>query len=323
MMATISSRLGFNMSNHTDRVKLGHGKSSIARLVSAVAYTGLFALCALCACACAQVSRAAVTVSAKNEQVLLVPNINAGTSGWCVVIADEAACPTGASGNPIIAEGWSSSGPPPVAEGYLLTTGSVASVIVGDAPPIRTRRDSSLPGGLRAVVVTVRGGGSRLPISAVNAKGERIRAEVKHGLPLSSVEIATRSVSGSGEGACGIEAAPLGGLTVGGGSVVRMVKAYPTLGGDGFLACASRSYTLDGWPLLAGVLLRASDPGERAAPLPAMQPVPGYAGIFQAPGFEGEMVARRIPGGWLAVAKGSGLRQRLALLNDLHAAVRV
>jgi hypothetical protein len=54
-----------------------------------------------------------------------------------------------------------------------------------------------------------------------------------------------------------------------------------------------------------------------------MQPLSGHPGISQAPGTEGEIVARRIPGAWLAVVKGQGLAQRLTLLEHLSATVQL
>ena len=122
-------------------------------------------------------------------------------------------------------------------------------------------------------------------------------------------------------GACRIGSTHLTGLKIGGGSVITKVTSYSGLLGQGFISCASASYSLAGWPILAGMFLNASHPGMTPALLPAMQPLSGHPGTFQAPGSEGEMVARRIPGAWLAVAKGKALAQRLTLLEHLSATV--
>jgi hypothetical protein len=77
--------------------------------------------------------------------------------------------------------------------------------------------------------------------------------------------------------------------------------------------------------LTAAVLLDASHPGATPSPLPGVQPLAGHPGIFEAPGAEGELAARRIPGAWLVVEEEDriGLRVPVELLEDLHATVRL
>jgi hypothetical protein len=52
-----------------------------------------------------------------------------------------------------------------------------------------------------------------------------------------------------------------------------------------------------------------------------MEPLARHAGFFQVPVAQGEAVARRIPSAWLIVARGSGIAQRLLVLEHLHATV--
>lgn len=93
--------------------------------------------------------------------------------------------------------------------------------------------------------------------------------------------------------------------------------------GRPFLSCASTSYSYEGWPLVAAILLDAGHPGSMPASLPAMTALPGHPGVFAAPVAEGQALARRIKGAWLAVAQGHNLAQRLMLLDHLSAFVHL
>jgi len=102
--------------------------------------------------------------------------------------------------------------------------------------------------------------------------------------------------------------------------MVTEVPSFSGLIGRGFLSCASASYSLAGWPLLATVLVSASHPGAPPPNLPALKPIPGHPGLFEAPGAAGEegtLFARRVPGAWLVVSRAKAA-QRLALLDRLR-----
>jgi hypothetical protein len=267
----------------------------------------------------------------KSEPVLLVANLNAGTAGWCVTIGGDGNCPTAASGTPIVMQSWVVSEPPPVAVGYAITNGQTVAVSIG-GQAIATHRERGLPDGLRAVVVEVRAQGAsntehRAPrFTALNTKGEAIEESRRGGPPLALIGLPSRVVADPmhpASGICRLEAGLIDGLTTGGGEVITTATPHPAAVGQGVMACASTSYELDGWPLLASVLLSASHPGMAPPTLPGMRPIQGHPGSFEAPGFEGAILARRIPGAWLAVAKGQGLQQRLSLLAHLHATVSV
>jgi hypothetical protein len=269
----------------------------------------------------------------KHQEILLVPPMNAGSAGWCMAIPPEGGCAAGRSRPPIVAESWTSGGPPTVTMGYALTTSQVLSVSISGGSSIPTRAEAALPDGLRAVVIEVRGLNpehEQLPhFTPLNAQGERMlqssgRGSEIRGRGLAS-EVPVRNVDNPARpssGACRISQEHLVGLKSEAGSVITVVKSQVGLIGQGFLSCASTSYKLDGWPLLACVLLDAGHPGADPPPLPNMKPLAGHPGIFEAPGPEGEFVARRVNGAWLGVARAE-LGQRVTLLEHLHATVRL
>jgi hypothetical protein len=287
-------------------------------------------LCAVLATACGATGHGPTTQAARNDPpVVLTPNLNAGTTGWCMVMGGQGSCPLGPTGEPIVVQRWVVTGPPPLAQGYAVTSPQTVAVSIDGGAPIPTRARPALPGGLRGVAVRVPAitrspGEYRAPrFTALNARDEPI-AQSRVGPPLFFPEVPTETVADPAHpttGPCRLYAGTLTGLTVGGGSVITTPAAHPASVGEGLLACASTSYKLDGWPLLAGVLLNASRPGATPEALPAMHPARGHAGLFEAPGFEGNMTARRIPGGWLAVENGKGAEQRIELLERLRATV--
>jgi hypothetical protein len=273
----------------------------------------------------------------ESREVLLVPSLNAGWVGWCVISVDPSfgGCPPGRSRPPILAESWSSGGPPRETDGYAVTTSQVVAVSFDGEPAIPTHAEAALPDGLRGVGLEIRGKSlleesETIPrFTPLNEKGEVIpRPTEARSLPQGplGMEVPTRNLRNPGHptsGACRISAEHLNGLMVGGGSVITRIAAYSGLMGQGFLSCGSTSYNLDGWPLLAGMLLNASHPGSAPPRLAAMRPLLGHPGIFEAPGSEEEeMVARRVHGAWLVVARAK-LKQRLSLLEHLRATVHL
>jgi hypothetical protein len=273
----------------------------------------------------------------ESHEILLVPSINAGWAGWCAISVDPSfgGCPPGRSRPPILAESWSSGGPPRNTVGYAVTTAQVAAVSFDGEPAIPTHAEAALPDGLRGVGIEIHGKSlleesETIPrFKPLNEKLEVIPQPTgAHFLPERQlgIEVPTRNLGNlvhPTSGACRISADRLGRLTVEGGSVITQVMSYSGLIGQGFISCASTSYNLEGWPLLAGMLLNASHPGSTPPRLAMMKPLPGHPGIFEAPGSEEEdMVARRVRGAWLVVARAK-LKQRLTLLEHLHAEVQL
>lgn len=290
--------------------------------------------CLLAVLSCSSSGQSDATLVVQHKRILLVPDINAGSAGWCVIQPSGGVCPTGPAREPIVVQSWSSSSPPPEAEGYALTTNQVASVSVDGSTPVSTYHEAGLPDGLRSIAVEIRGLSSqphsgapklRFRFTPLNAKGAPVPERITRGTPLTVLENPIRSLSDPAHptsGACRIDTEPLAGLAARGGSVATRTRSYTGLTGQGFLSCVSTSYRLDGWSLLAGVLLSASHPGTTPHLLPDMRPLSGHPGILQAPGFEGEMDARRIPGAWL-VATRAKLKQRLILLEHLRATIHL
>lgn len=267
---------------------------------------------------------------ARPEEVRLVPSLEAGWAGWCMTRDGEtsstSSCFYTRSRSPIVAESWRGGGPPPVANGVALTTSKVVAVSLEGRSPLLTHPEPALPGGLRAVVVEIRGKESPFPrFRPLDARGEPMPVSAQPG-PALGIEMPSRALASAESptrGSCRIRAAYLRGLTVTGGRVLSSIGATRRLLGRAFLTCASTEYDLDNWPLRAAVLLDAALPQGTPSAIPAMRPVQGHTGIFRAPGPEGELLGRRLPHAWLVVASGHGMQQRLTLLEHLRARVQL
>ena len=289
---------------------------------------GLAAAVSLVATACAV--GGSLTAVAQHEVILLVPPVQAGGTGWCLVTLADAEQHGGCAGvrarYPIIAQTLEANNPPPEAGGVLLTAPQVAAVSVGGSAPLATHAESVLPDGLRVLKWRIAGERETTPgfppsITLLAADGAAIPQAPRRGRPLITF-LPTENLNGPlppRHGVCSVEATRLPGLSVKDSSVSRNVSAYEGLIGDAFMECATTEYVLRHWRILASVLIDAAHPGAPSAALPDMRPVAGHAGTFAAPGQEGPQVARRIRGGWLIVSKGDGQSQRLLLLEHLSA----
>jgi len=271
------------------------------------------------------------TLVVSHARVLLLPPVGGGEGGWCMTTS-PGECPSLYSrpvSYPIVAETWGGSGPTGVDRGVVLTTGEAAAVSVnGSSLAVPTRAESVLPDGLRATVVERRGLSLLQRVhpsfTALDSSGTVIPQTTPH--PQIRFLFPVRPwkhPASPPQGVCGLEAAPLAGLVVGGGLVMMQVRPHREVYGREFVSCASTGYLFKNWPIGAAVLLDASHPGTTPASLPAMQPLQGHPGIFQGPGVEGETIARRTPGAWLVVAKGEGLQQRLTLLQHLQVTIHL
>lgn len=275
-----------------------------------------------------------VTAATKGYEALLAPELNAGTAGWCLAVTPEGGCTAIRSRLPIVAETWSRS--EGVSKGFAITTSAVRAVsvrMVSNSPSgtIATRAAAVLPAGLRRVGVEIHEGrrlGEAGPQFVPLDGNGNVIYDVR-GQNDIATEVAIRNVPSSPAVAvpCRLVAEPMSGLALGGGSVVTAVKAYGGLIGEGFISCTSSSYNLDGWPLLAAVLLNAAKPGAPPRPLPGMTPVAGHPGVFRAPSPEGtdiekQMLARRVAGAWVVVARAK-FKQRLTLLERLRVSLHL
>jgi hypothetical protein len=288
-----------------------------------------------------------VTQRAGREAVILFPVLGAGEGGWCLSSVSDAVmdCPTyslaaraGPFVGPIVVESWkgsSGSSNEPLRTALVLTTGEVAAVSFEGGAPIPTRGQPSLPDHMRSALVELPGGDGKhvfgveepppLPrtrFTALNAGGELLPETDVLGPPLifhNPVQTLAGS-RGPVRGICGLRATRLAGLISEGGRVMTSAVPHRNVRGREFVTCIQRRYSLDGWPIEADLLLDAAHPGTSPAGLPAMRPLPDaeHAGVLEGPGAGGQAVARRVPGGWLVVAKGSGLAQRVMLLEHLN-----
>jgi hypothetical protein len=293
----------------------------------------VMAICVVALASCSGSSDPIQTV--RHESVLFVPPIEAGDGGWCLAIQNEA-CRGIALQGPIIAEGWVGYGPPPTRIGIVVTTSAVSAVSVEGGAPIAMRGEEALPDDLRAASVEIQGGrrfrrvpgfgiSAPVPASFVPlAQGGKLMHQIR-GLRTSLlfVEPTKRWTwpASVPRGICAIRIGRLEGLRVERGNVVTRFEHRVGLVERPLLSCALTVYELNGSSVLASVLVDAGDPGSSPTPLPGMKPLAGHPGVVQAPVADGEAVAHRIPGAWLIVTKGSGVSQRLDLLEHMSAKV--
>lgn len=268
----------------------------------------------------------AIDARATRHQVLLVPPLQAGWSGWCFATSTEGGCAAGYTQPPIAAETWSATGPPSVANGYALTAGDVAAISVGGRRRVTTMAAPGLPAGLRV---------AQIELTAFNPEREpfprfipldashRAMAQSPLRTPLHNgaleIEDPVQTVNRGREvhaAPCSLAARHLAGLVVGSGSVIRDAHAFTGLIGLGFTVCERMAFDLRGWPLVGVILINASHPGAYPRDLPAMTLTGTGSTTVRAPGPEGELAAKRIAGGWLVVS-GANSTQRLALLDHL------
>jgi hypothetical protein len=276
-----------------------------------------------------------------------VPVLRVGTAGWCVIVdtTELSAC-SPISTAPILGEGCNAPKVSPhVIDTFALTTSQVAAVSIEGGAPISTRAESVSPDGLRAVVVEIHGqAGKTLPggryrcpsLMPLDTNGRVIQRSAMPNMLLTLTlpgRLPWRSPEHPPLGVCEISAAHLQGVSARNGEVATQIRSYAGLIGRAFVSCVNLVYNRymprgDEASLRASVLLDAAHPGATPAPLPGMKPVPRHPGVFNAPNWGGEMVARRIPGAWLVVGEAmeegsSALQQPIRLLEHLSATVHL
>ena len=103
--------------------------------------------------------------------------------------------------------------------------------------------------------------------------------------------------------------------------------------GEVFLSCVDTEYWMDGWPLQAAVLLDGHRPGQVLGPIPGARPVPGQPDMVNLPlgrvslnydtpisadSPQFSLTAKRVGNAWLVAQGGSGLAQRVQVLDALR-----
>lgn len=289
-----------------------------------------------------------------NSHVLLVPELQGGTAGWCLATGYETRT-KGSSGcgqppistGPIVAESceWNETR----VDDFVLTSREVAAVSVDGGAAIPTASNATLPDGLRAAAVEVlrHNGHSSVGLhcpgmTPLDADGKPIRntgkraAKLRFASRLPGTKEWDRGVPGEhpgwnsrrpAHGACELRATQLPRETSARwGSVATVIRPERGLVGRALESCVDITYFYLGeHALTAAVLLDASHPGATPPPLPGMNPLAGHPGIFEAPGSEGERAARRVAGAWIVVEEedGIGLRVPVELLEHLRATIHL
>jgi hypothetical protein len=260
-------------------------------------------------------------------EVALVPPLSAGWIGWCSEVlrpsTSGGSCPVDPEvGEPLVDEGWSGSAPPPTVEGYVMTSSEVSSVSVGGSQAIPTRSQPRLPFGLRAALVEMPG--VKLFDLARQFRSFTLLGQAGQPLHQSRRQFPVDSVptkfwqrpKDPPRGVCALSSG-LAGLKAEWGSVALHTAGRKGILGQGFLSCIETEYYMRHWPLQATLLLNGETPGAPPAALPNMRPLPRHHAIMVERG----VLARRLHDAWLLVTGGSGLAQRIEVLDALRAKV--
>jgi hypothetical protein len=136
-----------------------------------------------------------------------------------------------------------------------------------------------------------------------------------------------------GPGVCELAQHGLPALHAEFGHTIATISPDPDALGQVFVSCIDTEYYLHGWPLQAGVLLDGRQPGQVLRPIPGARPVPGQPQMVNLPAGrvpwnygspetadspQFSLTAKRVGNAWLVVQGGSGLAQRLQVLNSLR-----
>jgi hypothetical protein len=130
-----------------------------------------------------------------------------------------------------------------------------------------------------------------------------------------------------GPGVCELAQHGLPALHAEFGHTIATISPVHDALGEVFLSCIDAGYYLHGWPLNVAVLLDGHRPGQVLGPIPGARPVPGQpemvnlaTGQFPSSLFTRNygVTAKRVGNAWLVAQGGSGLAQRLQVLNSLR-----
>lgn len=288
-------------------------------------------------------------------RVGVVPNLEPGRPGWCVVALGKETDSYGCRAlltarHPFLGgDGWASA--PGAAESttVLLTAPGVRALsFAGER--VGTIAPAGVPFGLRVAVLHQPPSrlprlipGHVIPRRAVRISRIHLPYQLLRQRP-AAMTIAGRSFTEAeggrpelpvrywhlpaapAHGICELHAAGLPGLTPRWGGVVATLAAFPGELAPGLLPCADTGYSFGAHAIQAAVLLNAADP-DTAPP----GPLPGFAAIPRAPGFynssiaccQGPFTARREGEAWIVAAGGgpNAEEARVRLLQHLTATI--
>lgn len=289
-------------------------------------------------------------VGAEGVRVGVVPNLEPGRPGWCVVaLASEPeafGCRTLLTPRHqfLGGEDWASGPGASYSTSVLLTTAGVRYVSF-DGERVGTIAAADVPFALRVAVLRQ----PRLHYPHIARRGGMPQRRIPIHLPLQLARPANLTVAGRSfseaeggqdelpvhywhlpaapaRGICELHATGLSGLTPRWGGVVTALAAFSGQIGPGLLPCMDTGYSLGAHAIQAAVLLNAADP-DGTPP----GPIPGFVPIAQAPGFynssvaccQGPFTATRDGEAWIIAAGGgpNAEESRLRLLRHLTAKV--
>lgn len=280
--------------------------------------------------------RGKLAVGAQAWEVRLAPGLEGGWVGWCMSVRVSAfhaiRCPVAPTTSEAIGyESWEAGGSG--TRGVALVNAPIEAVAVDDANTAQATVPVDGVAEVSAALVEIP---APFParshwfdefepvLHGFRSSGSRGFSAPQHaysaGLSASSWQAPEQPPAG----VCSITASRLTGLRPRFGHVATSVTPTPNIAGGGFASCIDTEYSFARSSLDAAVLLDAAQPDSSAPPpLPNAAPVRHHPGLFSAPGWNGQILARRVGDAWLAVEGGASLRQRVRVLSHLSASVRL
>jgi hypothetical protein len=279
--------------------------------------------------------RGKLAVGASEWEVRLTPGLEGGWVGWCmsvrVAAAEATRCPVAPRREGIGYESWEASGS--ATRGVALVNAPDEAVAIDEANVAQVAVPVGGVPGVSAALVEI---ADPFPAKSgwfdefqpvlrnLRSSGGRGFSAPERDYSASLPASAWQAPGQPPAGVCSIIATRLKGLTPRFGHVATSLSPTPDLAGGGFASCIDTEYSFAHSSLDAAVLLDAAQPGSALpAALPGAIPVAHHPGLVSAPGWNGQILARRAGEAWLAVEGGASLRQRIQVLSHLRAGVRL
>jgi hypothetical protein len=273
----------------------------------------------------------------------LTPNLVGGAYGWCLTIDGGGSCPIVPTGGGELMGDLIATEPrthtevitlllPPEAAGVLVNGKRQPAVTIASLPyhlrvaKITIPRPSTPAGPTSNEPPQAPGPSTPQSLLAIDAQGHVLRSTRAATGEAPAIRIAWwKRPTALPKGPCQIRAHGIPGLEPEWGHVASSIAPYPErIVGRAFYSCIDTEYYLHKWPLDAAILLDAQHPGSTPAAIPGLTRLRGAPALYNGPGdgFHGPETAIRKGDAWLIVAGGSGLDQRIDVLEHLSASVR-